>query len=58
MKKELEQEVKDELSGEIAKSYVAQITRFHRVQASSMFHDAAEYVKKTLHSMGVRDAQT
>ncbi len=56
MKKELEQIVKDELSGEIAKSYVAQITRFHRVQASSMFHEAAEYVKETLHSMGVRDA--
>jgi len=57
MKNELEQTVKDELSGETAKSYVAQITRFHRVQASSMFHEAAEYVRETLHSMGVRDAQ-
>jgi hypothetical protein len=33
--------VKEEVSGNIAKSFVAQISRFHRIQAS-MFHEAAE----------------
>jgi hypothetical protein len=49
--------VKDELSGEVAKSYVAQITRFHRVQASTMFYEAAEYVRNTLQSLGFKDAK-
>jgi len=48
--------VKEELSGNVAKSYVAQVTRFHRVQASTMFHEAAEYVKDELLSMGLKDA--
>ena len=48
--------VKDELSGTVAKSYVAQITRFHRVQASTMFHEAAEYVKDELTKIGLKDA--
>ncbi|MFQ6068295.1 MAG: DUF4910 domain-containing protein [Candidatus Bathyarchaeia archaeon] len=57
MKAELEKIVKDELSGEIAKSYIAQIIRFHRVQASTMFHKAAEYVKQTLHSLGLKETK-
>lgn len=57
MKTELEKIVKDELSGQVAKSYVAQITRFHRVQASTMFHEAAEYVRDILHSIGLKDAK-
>jgi aminopeptidase-like protein len=48
--------VKEELSGNVAKSYVAQVTRFHRVQASTMFHEAAEYVKNELLRMGLKDA--
>ncbi len=48
--------VKEELSGNVAKSYVAQITRFHRVQASTMFHEAAEYVKSELLKIGLKDA--
>jgi hypothetical protein len=48
--------VKDELSGSIAKSYVAQICRFHRIQASTMFHEAAEYVKNELLKVSLRDA--
>jgi hypothetical protein len=48
--------VKEELSGSIAKSYVAQISRFHRIQASTMFHEAAEYVKSELLRMGLEDA--
>ena len=48
--------VKEELSGNVAKSYVAQIARFHRVQASTMFHEAAEYVKSELLKIGLKDA--
>lgn len=48
--------VKEEVSGNIAKSFVAQISRFHRIQASTMFHEAAEYVKNELVKMGLHDA--
>lgn len=54
---ELGRIVKDELSGQAAKSYVAEITRFHRIQASTMFHEAAEYIRDTLRSIGLKDAQ-
>ncbi|MGC8896432.1 MAG: DUF4910 domain-containing protein [Candidatus Bathyarchaeia archaeon] len=49
--------VKEELSGNIAKSFVEQITRFHRIQASTMFHEAAEYVRNELIKMGLEDAK-
>jgi len=49
--------VKEELSGENAKTYVAEITRFHRIQASTMFHQAAEHVRDTLINMGLKDAK-
>jgi hypothetical protein len=49
--------LKEELSGSVAKSYVAQISRFHRVQASTMFHEAAEYVKSELLKIGLKDAE-
>ena len=48
--------VKEELSGSVAKSYVAQISCFHRIQASTMFHEAAEYVKSELLKIGLKDA--
>jgi aminopeptidase YwaD len=48
--------VRDELSGSVAKSYVAQVSRFHRIQGSTMFHEAAEYVKNELEKMGLEDA--
>lgn len=48
--------IREELSGSIAKSYVAQISRFHRIQASTMFHEAAEYVKSELLKTGLEDA--
>ena len=48
--------VKEELSGSVAKSYVAQISRFHRVQASTMFHETAEYVRNELMKIGLKDA--
>jgi aminopeptidase YwaD len=47
--------VKEELSGNVAKSFVAQISRFHRIQASTMFHEAAEYVKSELINIGLSD---
>lgn len=52
----LNQIVKEELSGSIAKSYVAQICRFHRIQGSTMFHEAAEYVRDELLKLGLNDA--
>jgi hypothetical protein len=52
----LNEAVKEELSGNIAKSYVAQISRFHRIPASTMFHEAAEYVKDELLRIGFEDA--
>jgi len=47
--------VKEELSGETAKAYVEEITHFHRIQASTMFHEAAEYVKQQLLKNGLQD---
>lgn len=47
--------VKDELSGSVAKSFVAQISRFHRIQGSTMFHRAVEYVKAELDKMGFQN---
>jgi len=49
--------VKEELSGDNAKLYVQQITNFHRIQASTMFHEAAEYVRDTLLKIGIKDAK-
>jgi len=48
--------VKEGLSGSVAKSYVAEICRFHRIQGSPMFHEAAEYVKTELIRLGLEDA--
>ncbi|KPV65267.1 MAG: Peptidase family M28 [Candidatus Bathyarchaeota archaeon BA1] len=56
MKAEFRKGVKEELSGENAKSYVQQIARLHRIQASTMFHEAAEYVRDTLLKIGLKDA--
>ncbi len=49
--------VKQELSGENAKAYVQQITQYHRIQASTMFHEAAEYVRDTLIKIGIKNAR-
>ena len=57
MRANLEKLVKEELSGEAAKNYVSQITQFHRIQASTMFYEAAKYVKDALSHMGFADAQ-
>jgi hypothetical protein len=48
--------IKEELSGVVAKSFVEQIASFHRIQASTMFHAAAEHVKKELLKIGLKDA--
>jgi hypothetical protein len=57
MEETIKKMIKEELSGEKAKSHVQQITRFHRIQASPMFHEAAEYVKDTLLQIGLEDAR-
>lgn len=49
--------LKDELSGSIAKSYVSQISEFHRIQASTMYHDAALYVVGELKKLGLTEVQ-
>jgi hypothetical protein len=54
---EVKKIVKQELSGENAKDYVQQITQFHRIQASTMYHEAAEYVRDTLVKIGIKDAR-
>lgn len=48
--------VKEELSGRIAKSHVARIASYHRIQASTMFHEAVEYVQNELVKIGLGDA--
>jgi len=48
--------VKEELSGNVAKSFVEKISGFHRIQASTMFHEAAKYVKSELLKIGLKDA--
>jgi hypothetical protein len=47
--------VKDELSGSSAKSYVAGLTKYHRIQASPMMRDAANHVRDELLKIGVED---
>jgi len=53
---EIKEIVKQELSGENAKAYVQQISQYHRIQASTMFHEAAEYVRDTLIKIGIKNA--
>ena len=53
---DLHKVVREELSGCVAKSYVAEVSRFHRVQGSVMFHEAAEHVKAELLKLGLGDA--
>jgi aminopeptidase YwaD len=48
--------VKDEVSGSVAKSYVAHVSHFHRIQASTMFHEASEYIKTELQKLGLQNA--
>lgn len=47
--------VKEEVSGDVAKFFVEHISGFHRIQASTMFHESAEYVKGELLKMGLKD---
>jgi len=49
--------VKNELSGSMAKSYVSQIARYHRIQGSEMFHEAALHIVDELRRMGIKDAK-
>ena len=42
----------ESLSGELAKEHVYQITRYHRIQGSRQYRDAANYVLGKLRSYG------
>lgn len=44
----------DEFSGKIAKDHVIEMSKFHRLQASPYFHDAALYVKGALEKIDIR----
>jgi hypothetical protein len=47
----------EELSGEIAMHHVREISQFHRIQASSMMRESAEYVVEQLQRYGFEDAR-
>jgi hypothetical protein len=49
--------VKAELSGSKAKSFVAELTHFHRIQGSPLMHAAAEHVMDELREIGVDAAR-
>src|SRR5215208_5985933 len=45
-----------EVSGAAAKNLVARISQWHRIQASPMYREAAEWVHATLQSWGLASA--
>jgi len=53
MLKQLMDEISREASGTMAKEHVAQISRYHRIQASPGFREAANWCKRTLRSYGL-----
>ncbi|MDH5449823.1 MAG: DUF4910 domain-containing protein [Candidatus Bathyarchaeota archaeon] len=57
MRSTIRKVVREEFSGDNAKLYVQQISNFHRIQASPMFHAAAEYVRNTLLEVGIKNAK-
>ncbi len=50
-------EVREELSGNRARQFVADISRYHRIQGSTMYHEAAVYVKEKLEEIGTDEAR-
>lgn len=44
--------VSKELSGERAKRYTAKVSSYHRIQASSGFFDAIEFIRSELERLG------
>ena len=53
MLKEIVDEVSKEVSGGIAKGHVEQICRFHRIQASPGYREAAKWCSETLEGYGL-----
>lgn len=49
--------VRDELSGSMARTYISHISNYHRVQASTMYHDASVHIVDELRRMGLDDVQ-
>jgi len=43
----------NEVSGVAAKNLVARISQWHRIQASPMYREAAEWVQTTLQGWGI-----
>ncbi len=57
MNPQLKKLIKEELSGEKAKDYVEQISHYHRIQASTMYHQAAQHVQQQLLNIGLTNAR-
>jgi aminopeptidase-like protein len=53
MFKHIFEELKKEVSGEIAFNHVTEISRFHRIQVSPGIREAVQYAGKTLESYGL-----
>lgn len=49
--------VKEELSASNAKEQVAELTRFHRIQGSSMLNEAAEHIRAQAAKAGLKGAK-
>jgi aminopeptidase YwaD len=49
-------ELNNEVSGAATKNLVARISQWHRIQASPMYREAAEWVHETLQSWGISSA--
>lgn len=54
---EVQRALLDELTGELARDHVQQITMYNRVQASADKHRAAEYVLEKLRTYGIDDVR-
>ncbi len=54
MFKKILEAARREFSGEAAKGYVADLTRYHRIQASPGFREAAKYCEERLKGFGIR----
>jgi len=46
--------MQERVSGHLAKNYVAEIARYHRIQATPQFREAAEYCRERFEEFGIR----
>ena len=46
--------MQERVSGHLARNYVAEIARYHRIQATPQFREAAEYCRERFEEFGIR----